>query len=130
MPRLLMSAEVRELDRLAAEKYGVPVSTLMENAGRAVADAAAPRCVSGRALVFAGTGNNGGDGFVAARLLRERGLKVEVWLAGATDRVQGEARANLDKLASLGLAPLTGDAPAAQPGDVIVDALLGTGLTR
>ena len=130
MPRLLTSVEVRQLDRLAAEKYGVPVSVLMENAGRAVAEAAAPRCVSGRAIVFAGTGNNGGDGFVAARLLAERGLKVEVWLAGDAQRLQGEARANFDKAAALRIPLLLAEPPKAQSGDVIVDALLGTGLTR
>ncbi len=130
MPRLLTSAELRQLDRLSAEKYGVPVATLMENAGSAVAEAVVPRCASGRVIVFAGTGNNGGDGFVAARHLREHGLKVEVWLAGDADKSRGEARANLDKLAPFGIPLLTGAPPTPQSGDAIVDALLGTGLTR
>jgi len=130
VPRLLTSAECRQLDKLAAEKYGVPVSALMENAGRAVAEATVPACASGRVIVFAGTGNNGGDGFVAARHLREHGLKVEVWLAGTAEKIQGEARANLDKLATFGIPVSTAEPPTAQHGDAIVDALLGTGLTR
>jgi NAD(P)H-hydrate epimerase len=130
VPRLLTAAETRQLDQLATRKYGVALATLMENAGRAVAETALPRCRSGRAIVFAGSGNNGGDGFVAARHLRDRGLQVEVWLAALAEGIQGEARANLDKLVPLGVPLLVGEPPAVHAGDVIVDALFGTGLKR
>ncbi|HUB06643.1 MAG TPA: NAD(P)H-hydrate dehydratase [Myxococcales bacterium] len=130
MPRLLTAAEVRSLDRLASEKYGVPVAALMESAGRAVAEAAWPRCATGRVVVFAGGGNNGGDGFVAARALRERGLSVDLWLAVPAEKLHGEAKANFEKLRALGVEVVDDGPPAARRGDVTVDALLGTGLSR
>ncbi|MHB8417100.1 MAG: NAD(P)H-hydrate dehydratase [Myxococcales bacterium] len=130
MPRLLTASEVRELDRLCAERYGVPVAALMESAGRAVAEAAWPRCATGRVVVLAGGGNNGGDGFVAARLLHERGLRVELWLAVPKERLRGEAAANFGRLGPLGIPLHEGPPPPLARGDVAVDALLGTGLGR
>src|SRR5262245_1812352 len=71
--------EMREIDRLAVEKYGIPVDALMENAGRAVADLVCERISpTAPVVVVCGKGNNGGDGFVAARLLADRGYGVEV----------------------------------------------------
>jgi NAD(P)H-hydrate epimerase len=77
--RAVTRAEMREIDRRAIEERGIPADVLMENAGRAIADVVSER-VSPACPVIAvcGRGNNGGDGFVAARLLAERGFEVEV----------------------------------------------------
>ena len=124
---LLTAAEMGRTDRLAAER-GVPGLVLMENAGRAVADGAAalaPRL--GAAIAVAcGPGNNGGDGFVAARLLRERGYKVRLGLLGRRDALTGDAAE---------MASRWGEAEALSPAtlagaEVIVDALFGAGLSR
>lgn len=79
MTREVTRAEMREIDRRAIEERGIPADVLMENAGRAIADVVSER-VSPACPVIAvcGRGNNGGDGFVAARLLAERGFEVEV----------------------------------------------------
>jgi NAD(P)H-hydrate repair Nnr-like enzyme with NAD(P)H-hydrate epimerase domain len=77
MAVLLNSQEVKALDALAGERFGLGVEALMERAGQSVAELAAPLCASGRAVVFVGPGNNGGDGLVAARYLVAAGLRVE-----------------------------------------------------
>ncbi len=128
--RLLTAGEMRQADRAASTVHGVPVARLMENAGRAVAEIARAQSASGRVVVYAGAGNNGGDGFVAARRLREAGLSVEVWLAVPAERISGEARENLDRLRGLGVAVAGGAPPALRRGDLGLDALLGTGLSR
>src|SRR5437763_633909 len=77
-------AEMRELDRRASEEFGIPSLLLMENAGRAAADVACEiaRPPDGCVLVFCGRGNNGGDGFVVARHLVNRGYDVRCYFAG------------------------------------------------
>src|SRR5262245_35846603 len=115
-------------DALAAE-YGVPGLTLMENAGAAVADAAAELAGSpGAAIAVAcGPGNNGGDGFVAARLLRDKGYRVRLGLLGARNALKGDA-AEMAKRWGAAIEPL---APAlVASADVVVDALFGAGLSR
>ena len=89
MIELLTTAEMAEADRLAIAG-GVAGLELMENAGRAVADAAA-RMQNRRVVVVAGPGNNGGDGFVAARYLAERGAAVRVSFLGDRKRLKGDA---------------------------------------
>jgi hydroxyethylthiazole kinase-like uncharacterized protein yjeF len=92
MLELLTTAEMGEADRLAMAR-GVPGMTLMESAGRAVADCVASRHPLGtRIVVVAGPGNNGGDGFVAARVLAERGYPVRVLLAGDRARLKATRR--------------------------------------
>jgi len=87
MLELLTNAEMAEADRLTIER-GTPGIDLVENAGRAVADAVAVRHPPGTTvIVVAGPGNNGGDGFVAARRLAERGDRVRVILVGARARL-------------------------------------------
>ena len=88
---LLTVAEMSQADRLAVAQ-GVPSLTLMENAGRAVAEEAQKTVPPGsRIAVLCGPGNNGGDGFVAARLLAERGFDVEIGLLVAASSLQGDA---------------------------------------
>ena len=91
MNELLTTAEMAEADRLTIAG-GVPGIDLMERAGRAVADCVALRHPTGTQIaVVAGTGNNGGDGFVTARLLAESGFAVRVLLVGSADRLRGDA---------------------------------------
>ena len=98
MFELLTTAEMADADRLAIAG-GIAGSELMESAGRAVADAVAERHPSGsRVVVVAGPGNNGGDGFVAARLLAERGARVEVMLLGDIGRLKGDAAVAREKV--------------------------------
>jgi ADP-dependent NAD(P)H-hydrate dehydratase / NAD(P)H-hydrate epimerase len=127
MIELLTNAEMAEADRRTIAG-GVPGIRLMERAGEAVADAVRARLRAGsRVVVVAGPGNNGGDGFVAARLLAERGYQAEVLLAGEVARLKGDAA-----LAAKAWSGPTGAAePAALAGaDVIIDALFGAGLDR
>ena len=91
MIELLSNAEMAEADRLTIAG-GTPGIELMERAGAAVADAAVARLpAASRVVVVAGPGNNGGDGFVAARLLAGRRYRVRVLLVGAADRIKGDA---------------------------------------
>ncbi len=120
--------EMREIDRLAIEERGIPADVLMENAGRAVADAVEERASKACPVVaVCGRGNNGGDGFVAARLLSERGFEVEVMAlqhsydeSTATGRNWARVREELDFVGRFKRRPMA----------VIVDALFGTGLSR
>jgi ADP-dependent NAD(P)H-hydrate dehydratase / NAD(P)H-hydrate epimerase len=127
MIELLSNAEMREADRLTIAG-GVAGLTLMENAGSAVAQAVAARQSPGsRVVVLAGPGNNGGDGFVAARLLVEQGYAVKVLLAGDLDRLTGDAAAAA-KSWDRGIAPASPDELAS--AEVVIDALFGAGLDR
>lgn len=126
MIELFTTAEMGLADRLTAVS-GTPGAVLMENAGRAVADAVARHGSSGPVVVVAGPGNNGGDGFVAARIMAERGLEVRVALLGDRSLFKGDAAA--------AAARWTGPVEAAEPRSVqgaavIVDALFGAGLAR
>ena len=120
---VLGNEEMRRADLLAV-KAGVPSLTLMENAGGAVADAVAARFSPGRVAVLCGPGNNGGDGFVAARLLQERGFDV---VAAA----EGEYKADAAVMSAQWHGPRTALTPSALEGAaLIVDALFGAGLSR
>ena len=97
--KITTAAEMREIDRVTSERHGVPSLTLMENAGTHVSDYVLLRCPRAqRICVVCGKGNNGGDGFVAARKLHEAGKKVEVLLLGDPAEVKGDAAAMLAKL--------------------------------
>ena len=125
MIELLTTAEMAQADRLAIGA-GVASIRLMENAGRAVADAAA-RHAPGAVCVVAGPGNNGGDGFVCARILAERGYRVRLLLLGDRDKLQGDAA---DAFRSWN-GPVEAAEPAGLAGtDLIVDALFGAGIDR
>ncbi len=127
MIELLTNSEMAEADRRTIAS-GVPGIRLMERAGEAVADAVRTRYRAGsRIIVVAGPGNNGGDGFVAARFLAARGYRVEVALLGEIARLKGDAAL----AAAAWSGPLVEAAPRALEGaDVIIDALFGAGLDR
>ncbi len=124
---LLTTDEMGRADRLA-EAAGVPSLALMESAGRAVAQAALRMVGAGaRVAVLCGPGNNGGDGFVAARHLRDAGLDAQLALLGATDRLKGDAAAMAERWGQP-IAPLTrGSIDGAQ---LVIDALFGAGIAR
>src|SRR3984885_7734425 len=137
--RVLNSTQMREVDRRTIEDIGIPSLVLMENAGRQVV--AAMEAMYGdllerRVAVLCGRGNNGGDGFVVARTLTQRGIDVSVFLLGAVADVRGDARINLDILGHLGLTIVeVADSQAwelhfSELSDctLIVDAIFGTGL--
>src|SRR5271167_4641865 len=95
--KALTAAEMREVDRLTTERYGVPGLTLMENAGTSAAEFIRhkfPNLAHRRVVVLCGKGNNGGDGFVVARKLRESGAKPELYLFAAPEEMQGDAATN------------------------------------
>lgn len=134
--KLVTAAQMREMDRRTTEEFGLPGIVLMENAGRAVAEAAWDLLPDdgGRVLVIAGKGNNGGDGFVAARHLSGRGVEVAVLLLCRMDDLKGDAATNCHYAHKIGLTiieqpddeTLVG---AMELADVIIDAILGTGLS-
>ncbi len=125
MIELLTTAEMAQADRLAIAG-GVPGIRLMEAAGRAVADAVA-RHSPGAVCVVAGPGNNGGDGFVCARVLAERGYRVRLLLLGDSEKLKGDAAEAFRSWSG----PVEAAEPAGLAGaDFIVDALFGAGLDR
>jgi NAD(P)H-hydrate epimerase len=137
--RVVNADQMREADRRTIEDIGVPSAVLMENAGRQVVsamEAAFDGLSEARVSVLAGRGNNGGDGFVVARVLWQAGIDVQVYLIGAAGDVRGDARLNLDILGRLGIdvvEVLTSQdwelhGAEVLRGDVVVDALFGTGL--
>ena len=132
--KIVSAEEMRAIDRATSEHFGVASLTLMENAGGAVADfVLAHHAAAGRIVVFCGKGNNGGDGFVAARRLHERGKKVQVILLAAPGDLRGDAAAMFGKLPSPAIAVQSGEElksewvrPSLQ-ADLYLDAVLGTG---
>jgi NAD(P)H-hydrate epimerase len=135
---ILTSAEMGAADRRTAEQFGVPLVELMENAGTAVARFCLRRYPAARrVVVLCGKGNNGGDGFVAARVLAVAGVGVAVLLLGREDEVKGEAAAALARLRAeapaIAIRPLDNEAGLAAMSDTIasaellVDAVVGTG---
>jgi hydroxyethylthiazole kinase-like uncharacterized protein yjeF len=116
---------MREVDRWAIEECGVPSLELMEAAGRGVAEVVAGLAPEGPVRVVCGKGNNGGDGFVAARLLREMGFEVEVLLLWPGEELRGDAAVNFERV---GGESVEGDLTGRLAGSgAIVDAIFGTG---
>jgi hydroxyethylthiazole kinase-like uncharacterized protein yjeF len=137
--KILTAAEMREVDRLTTVRCGVPSLSLMENAGARVFEFLAarfPDFALRKIVVLCGKGNNGGDGFVVARRLRERGARPEVILCGDPDTIAGDAAVNLKRWREAGGELLVARTPAEwdaskealASANIIVDALLGTGL--
>ena len=90
--KIVSAAEMREIDRVTSERFGVPSLALMENAGTAVANVIISRYASARRIgIICGKGNNGGDGFVAARKLHEKGREVSLLLLANPAELRGDA---------------------------------------
>jgi hydroxyethylthiazole kinase-like uncharacterized protein yjeF len=132
--KIVSAAEMREIDRVTSERYGVPSLSLMEKAGTSVADFVLHEYPSVRRIgVICGKGNNGGDGFVVARKLHEAGREVLLLLLANPADLRGDAAAMFEKLP---VKPLTANSAAELNGeqaravlstDLLVDAILGTG---
>jgi hydroxyethylthiazole kinase-like uncharacterized protein yjeF len=127
MAEILFPDEMAQADRLTAESGRFSGRELMERAGYAVAEIALSRHPeAGRVVVLCGPGNNGGDGYVAARLLAERGVEVQVFSLG--EPRAGSDAASVAAACPFESLPLSACRPA--PGDVVIDALFGAGLAR
>jgi len=137
--RILNAAQMREADRFTIEEIGIPSLVLMENAGRQVVaaiEAAYEARLNGRVAVLCGRGSNGGDGFVVARTLLQRGIDTTVFVIGALAEVRGDAKTNLEILGRLGVTVVEiGDEQSWElhfseiaQCSLIVDAIVGTGL--
>ncbi|MBQ7418716.1 MAG: NAD(P)H-hydrate dehydratase [Acidaminococcaceae bacterium] len=141
--QILLAEEMRALDRAAEEEIGIPGIVLMENAGRAVAEAAEKMlgsCCHKRIVIFAGKGNNGGDGSGAGRWLHNRGADVALVLAARAEELSGSAADELQYYISCGAPVMEVTDPEdevqfgkienlALRADLVVDALLGTGFS-
>ncbi len=138
---LVDAATMQELDRKTIQDLGVPGIVLMENAGRGctrilIREFAAE--IEQGCLVVAGPGNNGGDGFVIARCLKQEGTAVEVLCLSSLEKFKGDARTNLDICINMGITVhecadeehLAANTPLFGKAGVIVDAIFGTGLSR
>lgn len=136
---IVTAGEMRELDRVTIQEMGIPGCVLMENAGRGVVRVllrAFPNWKDRRVAVLCGRGNNGGDGFVVARYLMDRGGKVDLFLAGRPEEVSGDARFAMEAfLRAGGKMTVVGVEGGLSPQEIpidssglLVDALLGTGL--
>ena len=130
--KIVSAAEMRQIDRVTSEHFGVPSLTLMENAGSAVAEFVLSRYADANRIgVICGKGNNGGDGFVVARKLHQAGKEVQIVLLAERAELRGDAA---EMFARLPLKPLfagSGEqlkqARAVFEGDLVIDAILGTG---
>jgi NAD(P)H-hydrate epimerase len=139
--KILTASQMGEVDRLTTERYRMPSMLLMENAGRSFVEElekACPGLGSKRIVILCGRGNNGGDGFVAARYLALRNAKPSILLFSDPDKLKGDARLNYDIACAMDLPIQAFTVPAdaktclrkmAAP-DVIIDALFGTGLSK
>ena len=136
--RVLNTQQMREADRQTIDEVGLPSIVLMENAGRqavAAMEASFEELASSHVGVLCGRGNNGGDGFVVARTLAQRGIEATVFLLGSVSDVRGDARTNLEILGRVGVTVV--EITDAQEWelhfseisecDLIVDAIVGTG---
>lgn len=134
--RSVTAEEMRRLDQKASEDFGIPSLLLMENAGRGIAELIFNLRTARRILILCGKGNNGGDGFVIARHLSNRGLSVKIVLCADPAKLSGDTKINFDIVSKMKI-PCTviSDhfeenrlAVDFQNADLIVDALFGVGL--
>ncbi len=126
---LYTAAQTRELDQLAITSFDISGTVLMERAGAAAFELLRQRWPRAKTLcIICGTGNNGGDGYVVARLAHEQGLQVTVLQVGDSGKISGDALAALQRLEGGGVNPVQFEAAALAAADLVVDALFGTGL--
>jgi NAD(P)H-hydrate epimerase len=151
MRYVVTADQMRALDRATIDEIGLPGVVLMENAGRAVADAVCDSLAAARpsalvegvgadssVAVVCGAGNNGGDGYVVARILRERGVHATAFLVADPEQVAGDAAIHLGVFEQIGGVAVSIAAPSAlaehrdaiESATVVVDAVFGTGLAR
>jgi ADP-dependent NAD(P)H-hydrate dehydratase / NAD(P)H-hydrate epimerase len=138
--KILTASQMRHIDRITTERYGVPSLSLMEHAGAGVVGFLSRRfnpLTDQRISVLCGRGNNGGDGFVVARLLRDQELKPRVLLFGEPAALKGDAAINYGRLAALDPPEIIRDLsawherkPTLEDTTLFIDALLGTGLAQ
>ena len=137
--KILTTEEMQAIDRRAIEEIGIPGPVLMENAAIGVVDAIAENFPeAGRVAIYCGPGNNGGDGLAIGRHLSVRGYQVQLVVVTAGKPLGGDAALQEDICRRQGLPihtaepgePIADLLAAADAGDLIVDALFGTGLTR
>jgi len=139
--KTLTAAEMQQVDRLTTERFGIPAHQLMESAGKTVAEVFLKQYsllmpeAPGRVAVLCGKGNNGGDGFVVARYLREEAEQVRVYLFAKPEELRGDAAKNFKRWREEGdvtLIQTSEDWDKARPeisaAEVLIDALLGTGI--
>jgi hydroxyethylthiazole kinase-like uncharacterized protein yjeF len=137
--RVLNAAQMRDADMQTIDEIGIPSMVLMENAGRQVVaalEAAYEDLTDRHVAVLCGQGNNGGDGFVVARTLHQRGTGVSVFVMGTVNAIKGDARLNVEILGRLGITVVEINDEQAwelhfseiSTCDLIVDAIFGTGL--
>ncbi len=138
--RILNTEQMREAERRAIQDIGIASLVLMENAGRQVVaaiEALYPDLADRQVAVVCGKGNNGGDGFVVARTLHQRGVEVSVFVIGKVTEIKGDARVNLEILGRVGQTVVeVADETAWElhgteitSHDLIIDAMFGTGLS-
>jgi hydroxyethylthiazole kinase-like uncharacterized protein yjeF len=138
--KYITPAEMKEIDRRAVEDFGIPSIILMENAGGYSAEVALDMIsAAGRKKVFCvcGKGNNGGDGFVCARHLINKGIVTEIFLVGTMDEIKGDAKVNLDILMKMEVKIETLQAgfdilefkKKLKDTSLIIDAIFGIGLS-
>ena len=133
--KVVTTQQMREIDRVTIEEVGIPGLDLMEAAGQGVVDAIEETLIDisrSRIAIFCGKGNNGGDGFVVARLLTEKEADVDIYLLGEKSEISGDAKVNLDRVRNMGLKvkEISSRDQINNPlgVDIIVDAIFGTGI--
>jgi hydroxyethylthiazole kinase-like uncharacterized protein yjeF len=138
--KYITPAEMKEIDRRAVEDFGIPSIVLMENAGRCSAEVALDMISAEgkkKAFCVCGKGNNGGDGFVCARHLINKGVQVEIFVAGDPDKIKGDAKVNLGILRKMEVKIATLQAgfdilefkKKLKDTRLIIDAIFGIGLS-
>ncbi len=137
--KTVTAAEMQEIDRKATELFGIPAILLMENAGRSGADFISKRSSkAGKAVIFCGKGNNGGDGLVIARHLTNRGWKISVYLLGDPAKLKPGPLVNYQIVLKMGIPIFVIRSPddfleinaVLDSADLIIDALFGIGVSR
>lgn len=134
--KAISKKQAQNIDKIAQDKFGITTLVLMENAGRSTAELASDMLGNaGRIAIFCGKGNNGGDGFAAARHLLSKGIDIDVYLAARYNDVKNDAKVNLNILLALGLSvdELVSTVSLREINfagySLIIDAIFGIGLS-